>query len=434
MKMEVHKIVLLFLSIFSFSTAFANERIALVIGNTNYEVSPLRTAVNDASDIADTLSQLGFSVNLKTNADQANMEMAVQEFGREIQAGAIGLFYYAGHAVQHDGENYLVPIGAVESITAPEHLRYKTVPLGYVLGVVDQSASDLNVVILDSCRNSPFKGFSRNLTRGITRMPSSQGTLVAYSTSPGKVALDGNVNDRNSPYTKNLLKHIKEPGLTIEQVLKKVRTSVKKATNGEQTPWYEASIDGDFYFIEGKSDSSKNKQSRKVIKVATVDPNKSIQSKEIEKKAIHNKAEASTKDLAYIDIAGVAEGRSLNSKQIRKLISGNTLVPSSGGYKGAKIFFSEDGRAHYYKKEDNGNVIEGVSTWVYSGARVCTDLSYIGTNVDLSEKEVCYRFYKDKNNEYRLKIVHIKLFAHWEDQPVRKFFHGKVIQGRMLHY
>ena len=219
--MKKRKLLISLFLVIQSSFALANERIALIIGNTDYEVSPLKTAVNDATAFANLLSQIGFQVHLKTNTTQPEMEAAVQEFGRSIQAGAIGLFYYAGHAVQHDGENYLVPINVISSITAPEHLRYKTVPLGYVLGVVNQSASDLNVVILDSCRNSPFKSFSRDLTRGITRMPSSEGTLIAYSTAPGKVALDGNANEVHSPYTKHLLQHIKKPGLTIEQVLKK---------------------------------------------------------------------------------------------------------------------------------------------------------------------------------------------------------------------
>ncbi|MDH3609321.1 MAG: caspase family protein, partial [Gammaproteobacteria bacterium] len=176
--MKLSKTLITLLLMLHSCGVFANERVALIIGNENYKVSPLKTAVNDASAFANTLSQIGFQVNLKTNASQPEMEAAVQAFGKSIQAGAIGLFYYAGHAVQHDGENYLVPINAISSITAPEHLRYKTVPLGYVLGVVNQSASDLNVVILDSCRNSPFKSFSRDLTRGITRMPSSEGTLI----------------------------------------------------------------------------------------------------------------------------------------------------------------------------------------------------------------------------------------------------------------
>ena len=426
-RMKIIKIALALVLWLLVSTcvAFANERIALVIGNTTYEVSPLRTAVNDATDFANSLTQIGFQVNLITNATQPEMEAAVQEFGRTIQTGAIGLFYYAGHAVQHDGENYLVPINAISSITAPDHLRYKTVPLGYVLGVVDQSASDLNVVVLDSCRNSPFKSFSRSLTRGITRMPSSEGTLIAYSTAPGKVALDGNENDRNSPYTKQLLKHIKEPGLTIEQVLKKVRSSVKNETNGQQTPWYEASIDGDFYFVKDIEDGK-----QQVIKVATVEPPKKVIEPDKEKEVIKQESIESTKQYTYIDAEGAKEGKRLNASQTKALLIGNTMQPTSGAFKGAHIYIDHDGRAYYHFVTKGDRIIEGMTSWKLTGAKFCIDLHQLGTNANMSEKEVCYSFYKHANQEYKLHIRQIKLFSYHEASPVGKYIFSKVIKGR----
>ncbi len=413
---------------------FAKERIALVIGNTGYEVSPLRTAINDASDVADTLSQLGFTVSLKTDASQSEMEIAVQEFGRSIQAGAIGLFYYAGHAVQHNGENYLVPVNSISSITAPEHLRYKTVPLGYVLGVVDQSASDLNVVILDACRNSPFKGFSRDLTRGITRMPSSQGTLVAYSTSPGKVALDGNASDRNSPYTKNLLKHIKEPGLTIEQVLKKVRTSVKKDTNGEQAPWYEASIDGDFYFIQGSPKLIPGKN-QKVIKVATAKSEQKILPKKEEKKAIKNEVINSTPEYTFLGFDDLNKDAKLNAAQVRGLFTNNTLLVTSGSFDNARIFFGDNARVHYVLKTETGKIIEGKNSWHISQGRVCVDLHQMGTNGNGAEQEVCYRIRKDEDKTFKLYLTHAKLSGGGREKTfVGKYITGKVIKGREINH
>ncbi len=430
--MNIRNLLIFFCLFLHPACLFANERIALVIGNTDYEISPLRTAVNDATEMAKALSETGFQVSLKLNTSQPEMEAAVQEFGQSIQAGAIGLFYYAGHAVQHRGENYLIPINAISSISAPEHLRYKTVPLGYILGVVNQSASDLNVVILDSCRNSPFKSFSRDLTRGITRMPSSEGTLIAYSTAPGKVALDGDGDDIHSPYTKHLLKHIKKPGLTIEQVLKKVRASVKKETNGQQTPWYEASIDGDFYFIEGKKKGIADNEPRKVIKVVTVDPKETINIPRQEKQEAKKKIISSVKEFAYLDLDSVKKGKRLSVSQVRELVSGNTLSPTTGAYKGAKIYLHTDGRAYYYKKTSDGKVTEGVSSWVFSGSRICSDLHPLGTNADLSEREVCYRFYKHEEQEFKLKIVHIKLSSHWEKQPIGKSFQTKIIKGRQL--
>lgn len=227
----------------------AENRVALVIGNANYETNALANPVNDAEDISKVLEKMGFKVLLLRNGTQPQMETKIQEFGRSLHSDTVGLFYYSGHGVQHDGNNYLLPIGSVDQVTAPEHLRYKAVDSGYVMGVMKQAGNRLNIVILDACRSNPFKSFSRSMSRGLTRMAGVEGTLIAYSTSPGNVALDG--TGRNSPYTRQLIDLMKQPELPIELVFKQVRQKVKEETNGEQTPWYEASIDGDFYFQPG---------------------------------------------------------------------------------------------------------------------------------------------------------------------------------------
>lgn len=229
----------------------AQERIALVIGNSEYSIASLKNPTNDATDIADTLKTLRFDVDLKLDANQEEMENSIRRFGKKLTPDTVGLFYYSGHAAQYNGSNYLIPIGSIAQLSSAEHLRYKTVDVGYVLGVMKQAGNALNIVILDSCRDNPFQAFSRSMSRGLKRIPSAEGTLVAYSTSPGHVALDG--DKRNSPYTEQLIKFMKEPGLPIEIMFKKVRTNVKINTGGEQSPWYESSIDGDFYFSEKKS-------------------------------------------------------------------------------------------------------------------------------------------------------------------------------------
>ena len=231
--------------------SFAQKRIALVIGNSAYQQQSLRNPVNDAEDVSKTLRNLGFSVDLKLNADQESMEKAVQEFGRKLQANTVGLFYFSGHGVQYGGSNYLIPIGAMVRVSAPDHLRYKTVDAGYVLGVMKQSGSGLNIVVLDACRNNPFKSFSRSMGKGLKRISGAEGTIIAYSTSPGKVALDG--DGRNSPYTSQFIKQMLQPNLPVELMFKQVRKGVKMQTGGKQSPWYEASIDGDFYFIKGEA-------------------------------------------------------------------------------------------------------------------------------------------------------------------------------------
>lgn len=222
------------------------SRYALVVGNSTYLSQSLKNPRNDAEDIAAALRQLQFNVDVVLDANQAKMESAIRLFGQRLQSDAVGLFFYAGHAVQYAGENYLIPIGAIQTVSAPEHLKYKTVNAGYIVGVMEQARNGLNILILDACRDNPFRGFSRSINRGLAQMNSPSGTLIAYSTAPGKTAQDG--SGRNSPYTTSLLHHIKTPNMPIEATLKKVIADVKHTTRSSQVPWYTTSLDKDFYF------------------------------------------------------------------------------------------------------------------------------------------------------------------------------------------
>jgi hypothetical protein len=249
------KRLLLNLLVFSMisMSALAKERQALVIGNSDYKVNPLSNPVNDARDMANMLGKLGFDVTLKVNADQMTMESAIEAFGKKLRknANAVGLFYFSGHGAQYAGDNYLIPINSIHRTSAARHLRYKAVPAGYVLGAMQDNS--LNIVILDACRDNPFKGFSKSLRQGLTRMESVEGTLIAYATAPGTVAWGGEAGERNSPYTKHLLRFMTQPNLSIESMLKKVRKAVIRETRNEsivQKPWYEASISDDFSFVE----------------------------------------------------------------------------------------------------------------------------------------------------------------------------------------
>ena len=223
------------------------NRIALVIGNSSYKIQPLANPRNDASDIADVLRKLNFEADLYLNTNHEQMETAIQEFGNKLKRDSVGLFYFSGHGVQYNGHNYLIPVDSMSRVTTPGHLQHKTVNLGYLLEIMKNSYSDLNIVFLDACRNNPFKSFSRSMKSGLARTVGAEGILIAYSTAPGKVALDG--SGRNSPYTKQLLNLMIQPDIPIELMLKKVRAKVKLDTDGNQSPWYEASIDGDFYFV-----------------------------------------------------------------------------------------------------------------------------------------------------------------------------------------
>ena len=225
---------------------FAQERFALVIGNADYQISPLANALNDAQDIALALENLDFKVTLVENADRRTMREAIYNFGEKLNKDTVGLFYYSGHAVQYRGENYLIPINAISSIKKRRHLDDEAVKSRYVSTEMTARESQLNFIFLDACRNNPLPAESRGITQGLANSQNAEGTLIAYSTSPGRTAEDG--EGRNSPYTKNLLKQIYTPNQPIELMLKDVKNAVSIDTNGEQLPWYESSITGNFCF------------------------------------------------------------------------------------------------------------------------------------------------------------------------------------------
>lgn len=235
--------LLLFIPIQSHTAT--GQRLALVIGNSNYESSPLRNPVNDASDMALALQKAGFTVVLKKNADLQTMEEAIEDFGNKLKLGGVGLFYYAGHGLQVNGVNYLIPIRA--KINKETDVRYKAVDAGKVLDEMANANNGLNVVILDACRDNAFARSFRSANRGLAIISTAPtGTFIAYSTGPGQVARDG--EGRNSPFTTALLDSFKMPGLPIEQVFKRVRQKLDASTGGKQVPWELSSIKGDFYF------------------------------------------------------------------------------------------------------------------------------------------------------------------------------------------
>ncbi len=220
------------------------RRTALVIGNARYKNTPLKNPQNDAREMAATLKSQGFSVTLKLDANQEEMEEAISDFGRKLVEGGVGLFYYAGHGVQVDGKNYLIPIGA--TIKRQKDVRYKAVNANQILDEMGYARNGLNIVIFDACRDNPLPRSFRSGKRGLARIEGPKGTLIAFATSPGSVAADG--AGQNGTYTKYLLQHMKVQGLPVEQVFKRVLKDVNKETNGEQTPWVSSSFMGDFYF------------------------------------------------------------------------------------------------------------------------------------------------------------------------------------------
>lgn len=222
------------------------ERVALVIGNGAYEsTAPLRNPVNDARDLGSALEQLGFEVIRAENQSLNEMKRAVREFGTRLASGAVGLFFFAGHGLQVDGVNYLIPVDAV--IRSEEEVEYEGLDVGFVLAQMEAAGNALNVVILDACRNNPFERSFRSMAgAGLASVDAPTGTLIAYATAPGSVASDG--NGRNGLYTQEILRHIATPGLAVEDVMKRVRVGVVRQSEGRQVPWESTSLVGDFYF------------------------------------------------------------------------------------------------------------------------------------------------------------------------------------------
>ena len=241
-------LIILGLWLVSTGQALAEARIALVIGNSNYTVvSTLPNPVNDAALMAQTLSDVGFSVTLVSDGDLNAMRAAVSAFGAALRDGgpdATGLFYYAGHGVQSFGRNYLLPVDAALSNAAD--LSLVGIEADSVLRQMFSARNRTNIVILDACRNNPFVQIPDLNDNGLAEMNAPTGTFLALATAPGAVALDG--LGANSPFTMALATQMLIPGQPIEQVFKDVRVLVLEETRGLQTPWDTSSLTSDFVF------------------------------------------------------------------------------------------------------------------------------------------------------------------------------------------
>jgi hypothetical protein len=236
----------------------ASQRVALVIGNSNYTKLPvLPNPSNDARLMEQTLRKVGFEVVSAIDADRRTIARAVRKFGRALRAGdrdTVGLFYFAGHGVQARGVNYFIPLGA--DIEDEADLDIEAVSAADILSQMETAGNALNLVILDACRNNPFKGKMRSASRGLARVEVASGSLVAFAAAPGQVAADG--EGANSPYTKALVKAMQVPGLSVERMFKQVRISVEAQTGKRQTPWEESSLRGEFYFMPVKAEPAGN--------------------------------------------------------------------------------------------------------------------------------------------------------------------------------
>ncbi|WP_417520102.1 caspase family protein [Minwuia sp.] len=236
------------LALFVTGAVVAETRVALVVGNADYgAMGRLKNPVNDAQLVAETLREVDFRVIELINADQQTMKRGVRDFGRWLRRAGpegVALFYFAGHGVQVAGRNYLLPVEA--KILAEGDVDIESVAADSILDQMEHANTGVNIVILDACRNNPFQQGFRSAGRGLARMEAPTGSYIAYSTAPGQLAMDG--DGPNSPFTLSLANAMKQPGLSIERVFKKVRQEVARISEERQIPWSSSSLIGDFSF------------------------------------------------------------------------------------------------------------------------------------------------------------------------------------------
>jgi len=227
------------------------SRLALIIGNSSYHSAPLVNPANDAKAVAGLFAQAGFTVDSRLNATRTDMMSAIEHFGTAAKRPETKLvvFYYAGHGAQLDWRNYLLPVDAV--VEKQEHMKQRCVDLGLLLGRFSAAKDKTFIVILDACRNNPFGTSYRPEQKGLSQFDAPVGSLLAYATSPGNVASDGDGD--NGLYTENLVRELSKRSTRIEDALKRVRLNVRLASHGEQIPWETTSLESDvFIFNEGQ--------------------------------------------------------------------------------------------------------------------------------------------------------------------------------------
>ncbi len=236
--------------------ARAEGRVALVIGNGDYaNAGRLANPVNDAEDVAAKLRSLGFTVVDGYNLGKRDLETRIGDFADALEGASSGLFYYAGHGIQVDGRNFIVPTDA--HLDIPAKLKLESIPIDDVMDLMQQQAGTA-ILILDACRNNPFaRGLAGGAatTRGVqaagglAQIDGAKGTFIAFSTAPGSVAMDG--TGRNSPFAAALLRHMAEPGQSINDLMIAVRRDVVKDTKDFQTPMSWDSLTDRFAFVPG---------------------------------------------------------------------------------------------------------------------------------------------------------------------------------------
>jgi hypothetical protein len=222
---------------------YKNEnKVALVIGNCNYSsFTKLKNSCNDANDIGYNLQNLGFKVYFLKNGSKKEMKQKIKTFTNALKNGGVGMFYYAGHGIEVDNKNYLIPLNA--DISEKPDVEDEAVSVNWIISRMEYANNRLNIVVLDACRNNPF---GRGGGGGLAPINDAKGMYIAFATAPGKTASDG--NGRNGLFTKYLIKNLQTPNLTLNEVFDKTRQEVYYSSDERQTPWTSSSVIGEFYF------------------------------------------------------------------------------------------------------------------------------------------------------------------------------------------
>lgn len=224
-------------------------KLALVIGNSHYkDITPLPNPVRDAKLVSKQLKKLGFTVKLGVNLKLRDMKRVLRQFEQKIKPNSVAVFYYAGHGVQYNAGNYLIPIDA--DIKKPYEVEFNSIDLGMVLSALDQSSPALSVAFIDACRNNPYvtRGVFRkkDAAGGLAPVISTAGSIISFATEPGTAAVDG--TGKNSPYTLALVNNLRKPGQSVQEMLNSVGLTVMSNTSGRQKPWYSSSPTARFCF------------------------------------------------------------------------------------------------------------------------------------------------------------------------------------------
>jgi uncharacterized caspase-like protein len=280
------------------AAAAKGNRVALVIGNSAYPAGALANPKNDATAIATALKKLDFDVNLVINANKSALDNAFKQFSNKSEKADVALLFYAGHGVQVNGNNYIVPLDA--NPQNERDLKREMVKMDDVID--DMGSAKIKLIFFDACRDNPLsRSFSRGGSRGMAAPVEATGTLISFATKHGNTASDG--DGRHSPYTQALLEEMERPtGIEIEQMLRKVQQGVKKTTQGQQEPWRYGSLDGDFYFKAPAQQTDNTeaiqeavRQTREQAERDRLELQKSMEKLRLEREASDQKAQESVR-------------------------------------------------------------------------------------------------------------------------------------------